>query len=428
MSPTREIIHISKAKLVDKRSPHHLKKVDILIENGQIKSIGKDLKEVFGSEFISGPDLHVSPGWFDMQVNVQDPGFEYKEDIDSALKAAAAGGFTGILANSSTEPVIDGKSGVEYQQKKSRASVCELHVAGALSRSGQGRELAELYDMHKAGALAFADFKSSIHNSQLLKLALLYAKSFDGLIMCTPGDKYLSDHGIVHEGVISTLNGLKGIPDMAEEIDVHRALKILEYSGHKLHFSQVSSASSLELIKKAKRSGQKVTAGVSAANLLFTDEKISSFDSLFKLYPPLRDERSRKALMKSLAAGTLDVVVSDHWPQNVENKECEFELADYGMTSLETTYGMFNTAIGDLMSTEQMVEVMSFRPREILKLQIPEIEKDKEANLTIFQPTANWTYALESSHSRSRNSGLDGYELKGKVVGVVRGAGYHLNS
>jgi len=345
MRQEKQTVLIKNATVVDNHSPHHLKKSDILIEKGIIVDIGKNLKESFGSEVIKEDGLHASIGWMDMHVNVQDPGFEYKETIESSLNAAAAGGFTEVLSCSTTTPVVDSKSGIEYQLMKSRGHACQLHVSGALSQKSEGLELAEMFDMHNAGAKAFYDFKSNVTNSQLLKLSLLYAKPFDGLVMCLPDEIYLSENGVIHEGEISTLNGLQGIPNIAEEIGAQRALKILEYSAHRLHFTSLSTPGAIDLVKKAKQKGLNITTGVNVANLFFTDKSLVNFDSNLKLLPPLREEKVRKNLIKSLISGDIDVVISDHWPQNIESKDCEFELAEFGMISLETTYVMLNTAL-----------------------------------------------------------------------------------
>ncbi|MEQ8323138.1 MAG: dihydroorotase [Vicingaceae bacterium] len=428
MTEQRDSILIRNAKLVDKRSPFHLKTMDVHIEHGVIKEIGKNLKEKFGMEVISGKDLHLSIGWFDLHVNVQDPGYEYKETIESALKAAAAGGFSGVLSCSTTIPAVDHKSAVEYQLNKSKGQACELFVSGCLSQQALGRELAELYDMKMAGARAFYDYKSNVENSQLLKLALLYTKSFDGLVMCQPGDKYLNGHGMVHEGRVSTSNGLKGIPTIAEDIGVERMLKILEYTGHKIHFSALSSPASVKLVKQAKKKGLGVSAGVSSFNLMYTDQEVSNFDSNFKLMPPLRDKSMQKSLISGLLDGSIDVVISDHWPQNIESKDCEFENAGYGMINLETSFAILNTALEGRMSSEDMIELLAVKPREILGLEIPLLDVGQKPNLTLYQPSKKWTYNVSDSLSVSRNSGLDGREFIGSIVGVIRGGTYQLNN
>ena len=427
MSQEKQTVLIKNASIVDKQSPFHLKKADILIEKGTIVEIGKNLKETFGSEVIKEDDLHASIGWMDMHTNVQDPGFEFKEDINSALNAAASGGFTEVLSCSTTKPVVDNKSGIEYQLMKSKGHACKLHVSGALSQKSEGLELAEMFDMHNAGAKAFYDYKSNVNNSQLLKLSLLYAKPFDGLVMCLPDENYLSENGVIHEGEISTINGLQGIPVIAEEIGVQRALKILEYSEHRLHLTSISTTGAIDLVKKAKQKGLNITSGVSVANLFFTDKNLLDFDSNLKLRPPLRDDKVRKSLIKALISGDIDVVISDHWPQNVESKECEFEIADFGMISLETTFPMLNTVLNGSMDQSAMIELLAEKPRRILRIPTPKIDVGLTANITLYQPNRKWKYQLKNSQSVSRNSPVDGYEFKGKVMGIVNNGSYFLN-
>jgi dihydroorotase len=427
MRQEKHTVLIKNATVIDRNSPHHLKKADILIEEGIIVKIGKNLKESFGSEVVKGDDLHASIGWMDMHTNVQDPGFEYKEDIDSSLNAAAAGGFTEILSCSTTKPVIDSKSGIEYQLMKSKGHACQLHVSGSLSQKSEGMELAEMYDMHNAGAKAFYDYKSNVSNSQLLKLSLLYTKPFDGLVMCLPNETYLSENGVIHEGDISTINGLQGIPGIAEEIGVQRALKILEYSEHRLHLTSLSTTGAVDLVKKAKQKGLNITTGVSVANLMFTDKGLEDFDSNFKLIPPLRDEKTRRSLVKAVISGDIDVVISDHWPQNIESKDCEFEIAEFGMISLETTYAMLNTALNGALDQTKMIEILAENPREILRIPLPKIEVGEKANITLYQPNMTWKYDLSKSRSISRNSSLNGFEFKGRVLGIINNGTYYLN-
>lgn len=427
MKEIRDVVLLKKVTIIDPNSKYHKKKLDILIEKGTIKEIANSIKEPFGAEVIDRKNAHCSPGWFDMHVNVQDPGYEYKEDIDSALEAASSGGFTGILSCSTTIPPIDNKSSVQYQIKKSQGQVCDLFVSGAVSKGNEGKELAELYDMHLAGAKAFTDFKSNIDNSQLLNLAMQYIKPFNGLLMIQPNETYLSAGTVMNEGLVSTENGLKGLPSIAEEMGVQRALKLLDYTEHRLHFNALSTKESVDLVKKAKQQGKRITTGVNAINLLLTDEVLIKFDSNFKLNPPLRDERARKALIKGIISGTIDVIVSDHWPQNVENKDCEFEQAAFGMSSIESNYAIINTALKDEIEEEVLVGILAINPREILGIDIPVIEKGQKANMSIYQPDEKYTFNLEKSKSKSRNSSMSQYDLKGYVIGTINNDAYYLN-
>lgn len=411
-------VYISGAFIIDDSSPFNGKKTDLIIKNGIITEIGKNLKQPFDAVIFTENGLCVSPGFADIHVNVQDPGYEYKESIESAMDAAIAGGFTGILSCSTTLPAIDGKSGIEYQLKNAKNHLCDFWASGTISKGRLGKELSEMFDMHRSGALAFYDFKSEIEDSRLLKLALLYSKSFDALIMVHPAEKYLTSGGVVNEGIMSTKNGLQGIPAIAEELGVQRALKLAEYSDKAIHLTSISTLESIELVKKAKQKGQKVTCGVSVANLLFNESVLEGFDSNFKLNPPLRDEKTRKSLIDALSKGIIDVVISDHWPQNVEGKECEFETADFGMNTLETSFSMLRTATLEKIELAQLVRILTKNPREILKLPIPSIDINKEANITIFHPDKKWKYDVNKSLSQSRNNSIN-QELTGTISGVV---------
>lgn len=422
-----ENIFISNARIFNKNSPHHGKTADIHVQDGLILKIGKNLKEPFGSLTISGKQLVVCPGFADLHVNIPDPGYEYKEDITSALNAAAAGGYTGVLSCSTTKPCVDNKSTVEYQLKKAKGHLTDLWVSGAISKGQLGRELAEMYDMHRAGAMAFYDFKSNVTDSQLMKLAMLYVKPFNGKIMAFPSESFLSSGGVVHEGLKSTENGLQGLPSIAEEIGIQRLLKLAEYTEQAIHFTSVSTTEGVDLIRKAKKQGIRVTCGVSIANLFFNDQVISRFDSNFKLNPPLREEKVRKALIEGLANGIIDVVVSDHWPQNIESKECEFEAAEFGMNTLESAFGMLRTATRDKIEVEDLVEILTQNPRKILGVDVPIIQEKQLANLTVFQADQNWEYNVKNSVSLSRNSSLNG-ELCGKIVAVINNGQVHVNA
>ncbi len=419
-------VFISNARVIDPSSPYNGKRLDILIQKGVISKVGKDLKEPFGVVTISGKDLHVSPGFADLHVNIQDPGFEYKEDINSALNAAAAGGFTGILSCSTTNPCIDNKSGVEYQLRKAKGHVTDLWASGSVSQKQEGKELAEMFDMHRAGAKAFYDFKSEIVDSQLLKLALQYVKPFNGVIMIFPSEHHLTSGGLMNEGDISTINGLRGIPSMAEEIGVQRALKLAEYTDQRIHLTSVSTLEGLDLVKRAKKKGIKVTCGISVANLLFNDGELEGFDSNFKLIPPLREEKTRKALIEGLKSGVIDVVISDHWPQNIEGKECEFEVADFGMNTIDSSFAMLRTATKDKIEIEDLVTILSQKSRSILKMKMPSIKEKETANLTVFQPNEKWTFDVEQSLSQSKNSSVN-QELTGRILAVVNNQSVHVN-
>jgi len=409
---------IKQATIVAPSSDLNGLKKDLLIENGSISRVADSL-DAPGATVIKSDNLHVSIGWFDMHANFRDPGFEYKEDLDSGMAVAANGGFTGVACMPSTEPAIDTKSGVDYIRNKTKGNLVDVHVIGAISKGRKGVDLAEMFDMHKAGAKAFSDDKNSIANADLLKRALLYSKGFDGLIIHFAQDNSIAHDGMMHEGKVSTGLGLKGLPSLAEEVMLARDLFLLEYTDARLHFSTVSTAGGVELIRQAKKKGLQVTAEVAAHNLVLDDSYLEQFDANYKVMPPLRGRVDQEALTEGLRDGTIDAICSDHNPENEENKKCELDHAEFGMTGQETCYAAVNTHLGKQLTTEILVSSLALRPRQILGLETPTISEGTPANLTLFDPDIEWEYNTSVSFSKSHNSPFLGKTLKGKVVAVL---------
>lgn len=410
---------IKSAKIVDSNSKFNGKTVDILIEKGIIKQIGKDLKASKNCEELKFKYLHVSAGWFDMRANFCDPGHEYKEDLNSGLKAAAKGGFTGVMVMPDTNPVTDSKSGIEYIINKTKQNIVDALPAGSLSHNCEGNELAEMYDMHSAGAVAFTDNKKAINSSGLLKRALLYSQSFNGLIIDFPNDKELYNKGQINEGVVSTELGLKGIPALAEELAVIRDIYLAEYCNAAIHLSNISTKQSVRLIRAAKKKGLRITADVNSYHLLLNETALLDFDSNYKLMPPLRTNEDIKALIAGLKDGTIDIICSDHTPEDIENKQCEFDYAAFGMINLQTSYAALNTALADKLTLEEIIAKITTNPRQLLGIKIPEIKEGEAANLTLFSPSTKCTLQKEDIVSKAKNTPLIGKELVGKVYGVI---------
>lgn len=410
---------IKSAKIIDNKSKLNGKTVDILIEKGIIKQIGKGLKTPKNCQEISFKDSHVSAGWFDMRANFCDPGNEYKEDLNSGLKAAAKGGFTGVLVMPDTEPTTDSKSGIEYVINKTKGNIVDALPAGSLSHNCEGNEIAEMYDMHSAGALAFTDNKKSINKSSLLNRALLYSQSFNGLIMNSPSNQELSNSGQINEGAVSTELGLKGVPALAEELMVIRDIYLAEYCNTEIHLSNISTKKSVKLIKEAKKKGIKITADVNSYHLLLDESELLNFDTNCKVTPPLRTKEDIKALISGLKDNTIDVICSDHTPEDIENKQCEFDNAAFGMINLQTSFAALNTALSGKLSLEEMISKITSSPRKILKLPAIEIKEGASANITLFSPQTKSTLQKEDILSKSKNSPLIGRELAGKVLGIV---------
>lgn len=410
---------IKSATIINSSSPFNGKTVDILIEKGIIKKIAASIKNTEKVQEIKAKDLHVSIGWFDLRANFCDPGFEHKEDLNSGLKAAAKGGFTGVLVMPSTNPTTDTKGGIEYIINKTKNNIVTAYPAGALSVKCEGNEMAEMYDMHSAGAVAFTDNKKSVNNPGLLTRTMLYNQSFNGLVMDFPNDKHLFNNGQINEGITSTRLGLKGIPAIAEELMVIRDLFLAEYCNASIHLTNITTKKSVQLIKEAKAKGLKVTADTNSYHLLLDETELETFDSNLKVLPPLRTKEDIKALIKGIKEGVIDVVCSDHTPQNIENKQCEFDHAKFGIINLQTSFAAMNTALNGKITLAELVTTITTNPRNILKLDVPKLEVGEPANLTLFSPTTPTTLETNDIVSKSKNTPLVGKKLLGKVYGIV---------
>lgn len=420
-------LFIRSARIIDPASKHHLHTRDIIIERGIITQIGTKLKNDKGYKEAASRHLCVSPGWIDMFAHFCDPGFEHKEDVFSGIKAAAAGGFTTVCIMPNTKPALHSKSEVEYIISKSRGAVVDVKPIGAVSRDCEGRDITEIYDMHRAGAIAFSDGILSSLSAGLMLRSLLYVKPFGGLIISHPDERSIRGSGLVHEGAVSTMTGMPGIPAISEELMVARDLYLAEYAGSRVHFAYVSSPGSLELIRKAKAKGVQATCSVSPYNLLLHDEAVADFDTNYKTLPPLRAKNDVKALLKGLADGVIDTIASLHIPHDVESKKVEFDFADFGMTGLETAYAVANTALGEKGTDALLVEKMCFAPAKILGITPGTIAQNAKANITLFDHSAEWTPEEKNMQSKSKNTPFTGKQLKGKVLGVINNNQAHLN-
>ena len=411
---------IKQAKVVDPNSPHNGKRVDILIENGQLKSIRKNISS--NAKTISGKNLHVSPGWFDMHVNFRDPGDEHKEDLNSGCSAAAFGGFTGVACMPGTNPPLHTKADIEYIISKAKGNVVDVHPIGALSKGLQGKEMTEMYDMSLSGAVAFSDEKNPISSAGVLSRALLYVNMFNGLVISHSQDESIALEGQMNEGDTSTSLGLNGMPALAEEIMITRDVYLAEYTNSRLHFATVSTGNSVEIIRNAKRKGIKVTAEVAAHQIGIDDSELVTFDSNFKVNPPLRTKKDIAALKKGLSDGTIDAICSDHNPEDVETKNREFDIASFGVIGLETAYAVANTHSG--LTSGEIVDKMSISPRKILGIEVPVIKNREKANLTIFDPKLKWTYRSGDIRSKSANSPFIDKTFTGKAIGIFNNNKY----
>jgi dihydroorotase len=404
-------ILLKSATLLDPESKFHLKKTDILIRDGKIEEIGADLKEET-SEVLDLDGQFICPGFVDLNANFGEPGLETKEDLVTGTRAAAAGGFTGVAVMPNTEPPIHSKAEVAYIVNRSEASLVNVYPLGALSRNREGKDLAELYDMSLAGARAFTDGDHPLSDAGLMSRALLYAKGFGGLIISYPEDRSIAGNAKMNEGVMSTLLGMKGIPALAEELVVSRDLFLAEYQDAAVHFTTISTAGSVGLIREAKAKGLKVTCDVAAHHLVFTEEQLSGFDSNLKVKPPLRTRADAEALKAGLLDGTIDAVVSQHTPHEIEFKDVEFEIAYYGIIGFQTVLPLMVQAG---LTPEVIAEKLSSGPRNVLRLPKASIQAGMTADLVAFDPAAEWEFNSATNHSRSANSPLFNQKLRGRV-------------
>ncbi|SCY80227.1 dihydroorotase [Flavobacterium caeni] len=404
---------IRAAQIVDPSSAHHGKVVDVLIQDGVIVKMGAKLQNPNKFEEIKRDNLHLSQGWFDSSVSLGEPGFEDRETITRGLHVAAKSGFTGIALQPNSLPVIDNQSQVHFVQSKAKGMATALYPIGALTKNSEGKDLAEMYDMKNAGAVAFGDYNKNLENANLLKIALQYAQDFDGLVIAYAQDSNIKGAGVANEGTVSTRLGLKAIPNLAEELVVARNLFLLEYTGGKMHIPTISTAKSAQLIKEAKAKGLQVTCSVSVHHLVLTDEKLDGFDTRYKVTPPLRTEADRKALLKGVKDGTIDMITSDHNPIDIEHKKMEFDLAKNGTIGLESTFGALMT----VLPLETVVEKLT-AGRAVFGIGTTSVQEGQTANFTLFNPEGSWTFAKEHIGSKSKNSAFLGVKMKGEVYGV----------
>jgi len=407
-------IIIREAKIIDPKSEFHNQIVDVQIENGIVKKIGAKLSNDNELEEIQLDNLHLSQGWFDSSVSLGEPGFEDRETIANGLNVAAKSGFTGIALQPNSTPVIDNQSQVNFVKSKSIGFATDLFPIGALTKNSEGKDLAELFDMKNSGAVAFGDYNKNLENANLMKIALQYVQDFDGLVIAYSQDSNIKGNGVANEGIFSTRLGLKGIPNLAEELQIARNLFILEYTGGKLHIPTISTAKSVQLIKEAKAKGLQVSCSVSVHHLVLTDDKLDGFDTRFKVTPPLRIEADRKALIEGLKEGTIDIITSDHNPIDIEHKKMEFDLAKNGTIGLESAFGALLT----VLPLEMIVEKLT-SGRRFFNVENEPVSENSKANLTLFNPDGNWSFSKENILSKSKNSAFLGTKMTGKVYGIL---------
>lgn len=411
-----EQILIKKARLIEPQSEYHLQEVDLLLSDGILQKIAPEINEE-GLETFSAENLHVSLGWLDLRAQFSDPGNEDREDIQTGSLAAWQGGFTSVALSPQTQPVADTKSAIHYVNRANEGSPVNLLPYGAFSRGTLGEELSEIYDMHKAGAIAFSNGNKAVKNSALMKLALLYNKDLGKALQVLSYDEALMLEGQMHEGSKSTWLGLKGIPEMSETISQNRDIRLAEYCQAPLHFMGISSAQSVALLRAAQADGQEISGDVNLMNLLFTDEDLDSYDSNLKVFPPLRSRVDKESLISALKEGVLKGICSNHQPRTIEEKRCEFDLAAFGAASLEGFFAALNAALEDQMELSEIIYQISRAPREILKYQEDlRIEAGAAVELSFFNPSLEWNWEDIKPYSKAANYPFRGLKLKGKPL------------
>jgi dihydroorotase len=404
---------IRNTKVIDPKSPFHNQTVDVKITDGIIENIGTAIPSSENHQEFQKEGLHISQGWFDTSVSLGEPGFEDRETINHGLEVAAKSGFTGIALQPNSFPIIDNQSQVHFVKQKAANSATELFPIGALTKNSEGTDLAELFDMKNAGAIAFGDYNKNLPNANLLKIGLQYVQDFDGLVITFCQDEKIKGNGVANEGIVSTRLGLKGIPNLAEELIIARNLFLLEYTGGKLHIPTISTAKSAELIRNAKTNGLQVTCSVAVHNLVMTDEKLEGFDTRYKVSPPLRNEADRQALLQAVLDNTIDCITTDHNPIDIEHKKMEFDMAKNGTIGLESAFGSLLT----VLPLEVIINELT-SGKAVFNIENQVIATGNKANLSLFTTQGNWTFEKDAILSKSKNSAFLGQKMTGKAVGI----------
>jgi dihydroorotase len=391
--------------------------LDLLAVDGKITEIAKGIEED-GCEIIDAKGLYVIPGLVDAHCHLRDPGFEYKEDIESGTRSAAKGGFTSIACMPNTNPVTDSEAVIKYIMNKAKQDgYVNVFPIGAITKGQKGEELAEIGEMKFAGAVAVSDDGKPVKSSSLMKKALQYASMFDITVISHCEDLDLAEEGVMNEGYTSTILGLKGIPAAAEETMVARELILAEYTGVPLHIAHVSTALSVELIRNAKKRGVKVTCETCPHYFSLTEEACIGYDTSAKVSPPLRTAKDVKAVIEGIADDTIDIIATDHAPHHADEKNVEFSLAANGLVGFETAVPLAVTHLikPGIISMKKLVEKMSLNPARILSINKGSLEPGSTADITIIDINEETTIDVSKFQSKSKNSPFDGLKLSGTV-------------
>ncbi len=398
---------------------------DVLIHNGVIEAVGAGISipQIPGLATVDARGHWVTPGWIDMHTHLREPGQTHKESIRTGSEAAAAGGFTSIACMANTSPVNDNSYVTSYiYQKVSSEALINVYAIGAVTKNLAGEELAEIGSMFDAGIVGISDDGKTLMNAYLLRKAMDYSKRFDLVIISHAEDSNLKGRGVMNEGFNSARFGLRGIPRAAEDIIVARDILIAELTHARLHIAHASTAGSVALIREAKRRGIRVTAEVTPHHLTLTDDAVLNYDTNTKVAPPLREKMDVEALREALSDGTIDAVASDHAPHSTEDKEVEYDIAEFGMVGMETAFALYHRLVlGGQLSVNRLIEAMTIRPAAILGIPKGTLKVGAAADITIVDPQAKFTVDKTAFRSKSRNSPFDGWEVQGRVMHTIVG-------
>lgn len=410
-------ILIRNVVIADPQSTWHLQTQSVLISDGMISQIAPEI-ETQADEYIDGENAYLSPGFVDLFAHGCDPGLEQHETLSTLSSAAIAGGYTGVAVIPNTNPVVDKKTAVTYVTNTAAGLPVNIYPLGAVSKKTEGEELAEMYDMKSAGAIAFSDGSHPIQNAGLLIKALQYVKAFGGVILQVPIDNSIGSNGLMHEGVTSTKLGLPGIPAMAEELIIARDIKLSRYADSHIHFTGVSTPKSLEYISRAKAGGLKVTCSVTPYHLFFCDEDLINYDTNLKVNPPLRSKEDVTALKKAVQDGIVDCIASHHIPLDWDSKTIEFEYAKNGMIGLQTALSAVLTAVPDI-EPAKIASLFAINARSILSLSPAVIKEGERAECTVWSKTGSTTLTNEKNKSKSSNTPFMDMTLNGGIIAVI---------
>ncbi len=406
---------LQQVTIIAASSAYHKQVKDILIVDGIIKQIGNSISTE-NYDIIKGNDLHVSIGWLDIFADFAEPGNEHRETLENGANAAAVGGFTDVMLIPNTNPVVDSKAQVAFLIERAKLLPINIYPIGAVTKNADGNTLAEMYDMHTSGAVAFSDGTKPIQQSGIVLKALQYVAAKNATIIQIADDKSISDGGLMNEGIESIRLGLPGKPAIAEELMIASNIELLDYTNSKLHITGVSTKKGIELIAAAKKKGLHISCSVTPYHLYFCDEDLSGYDTNLKVNPPLRTRADMHALQTALCAGEIDCMASHHAPYSWDEKVCEFEYAKNGMITLQTLYSTVNAIIND---TETLVKLLTENNRNIFEIETPRLEENTTACLTIFEPNTEYIFEENMIVSKSKNSAFVGKKMKGKVVGII---------